>query len=70
MPLKSFDFHPRFVVDENGKPTEAIIPYDEYLRLREMLEDILDLACVESRRKEKGIPLQEVRRELEEDGIV
>ena len=70
MPTKSVNFHPRFVVDENGKRTGALIPYREFRKLQELIEDILDIACVETRRKEKGIPLEEVRKELEKDGVL
>ncbi len=67
---KSIEFHPKFVVNSKGKRTEAIIPYEEYKELQRLLEDVADIICVETRRGEKGIPLSEVKKELENDGIL
>ena len=53
--------HPRYIVDENGRRIEAVIPYHEFKDIQEAIEDILDIICVESRRGEEGIPLEKIR---------
>lgn len=67
---KSIELHPKFVVNLDGKRTEAIIPYEEFKELQRLLEDVADIMCVEARRGEKGIPLNEVKKELANDGIL
>jgi DNA polymerase III sliding clamp (beta) subunit (PCNA family) len=67
---KKITFHPKFVVNSEGKRTEAIIPYKEFKELQKLLEDVADIICIEARRREKGIPLEEVKRELEKDGVL
>ena len=30
------------VIEKNGKPEWAVIPYDEYIKIQELIEDIED----------------------------
>ena len=48
----------QFVTDENGRKVAVQISLKKYGRL---LEDFFDGLISESRRKEKGIPLEEYR---------
>ena len=57
----------RFVVDVNGKKTAVILPLKQYQKL---LEDLHDLARVAERRNEEPISLEEMRRRLEQDGLL
>jgi PHD/YefM family antitoxin component YafN of YafNO toxin-antitoxin module len=36
------ELHPEFIT-KNGKKEFAVLPYDEFLKLQEMLEDLEDL---------------------------
>jgi hypothetical protein len=57
----------RFVVDVNGKKTAVILPLKQYQKL---IEDLHDLARVAERRNEEPISLEEMRRRLEQDGLL
>lgn len=57
----------QYVVDSKGKRTGVILSLRRYERL---LEDLHDLAVVAERREEDTLSLEEVRRRLEEDGII
>ncbi len=65
--MTTLDLHPDFL-PATGKPQFAVLPYDEYLALKEWLEDMEDLRALESARKEnEGQPsytLDEVKRDL------
>ena len=54
-----------YVVAPGGRRTAIILPIGRYERL---LEDLHDLAVVAERRKEKPIPLRELRRRLKGHG--
>ncbi len=57
--------HEKFIINEQGKRTEVILPLEEYERL---LEDLHDLAVVAERRDEESISLKELKRRLQKDG--
>ncbi|MBX2991234.1 MAG: type II toxin-antitoxin system prevent-host-death family antitoxin [Bacteroidetes bacterium] len=56
-----------YVVDRNGKKTAVIIGVREYERL---MEDVADLAAIASRRDEKTVPWEQVKRRLRRDGLL
>jgi hypothetical protein len=60
--------HPQ-VIERNGKKEFAVIPYDEFLKLQEYLEDLEDLKLLREaqavERKAPVMTLAEVKRKLE-----
>ena len=42
------------VIERDGKPEYAVIPYDEFLRLQEIAEDMLDLQELREAKKNEG----------------
>jgi hypothetical protein len=57
----------RYIVDQSGKKREVVLSIERY---RQLLEDLHDLAVVAERREEKPVSLAEVKRRLQEDGII
>ena len=47
----------KFLTDENGKKTDAVIPYEQYI---ELLDDIEDLKTIADRKDEELIDHEEV----------
>jgi len=56
-----------FVVNRGGRRTAVLLPIKDYEGL---LEDLHDLAVVAERRKEKAVPLSELKRRLKRRGRV
>jgi hypothetical protein len=56
-----------FVVDAKGRKTGVILSLKRYQKL---LEDLHDLAVVAERQTEKPIPLDEMERRLERNGLL
>ena len=64
----------RYIVDESGRKTAAVIelagiPHATDF-LDAVLEDLSDINVIEARRSEKGISLAQLRKELEADGVL
>ena len=57
----------RYVVDDNGKRTDVILPVETYERL---LKDLHDLTVVAKRRDEETVSVDDVLRRLKDDGLV
>jgi PHD/YefM family antitoxin component YafN of YafNO toxin-antitoxin module len=57
----------QFITDDQGKKVAVVIPIADY---EELLEDVADLAKVAERRDEERISLDEVRRQLINDGLL
>ena len=59
--------HPE-ILKRDGKEQFAVIPYEEFLAIQELLEDMEDLRLIEEARAndagEPGVPLDEVKRQL------
>ena len=66
--MKTLELHPEFL-KKNGRNQFVVLPYDEFVRLQEELDDLADIRALdEARAKEghlPGIPLSEVRRRLD-----
>ena len=64
----------KYIVDTKGNKKAVIIGLEGLPNVAEQIEDLLedlyDLEIVERRRKEKGIPLEKIRKELERDGLI
>lgn len=58
----AMDIHPQIIM-KDGKKEFVVLPYDEYLRLQEALEDYYDLQTL---REEKASALHEPTRPLDE----
>ena len=60
--------HPEFLT-KNGKKEFAVLPYEEYLKLQEMLEDLEDLrdlrTAVEEDKDSPDLSLDKVRKMLD-----
>ena len=57
----------KYIVNEKGKKTAAIIPMEEY---EELLEDLNDISIVVERRDEPTIPFDKLKERLRKDGII
>ena len=59
--------HPN-ILEHDGKKTFAVLPYEEFLQVREALEDYQDLKDLREAKALEGdaaaIPLSSVRKEL------
>lgn len=59
------ELHPEFL-KKNGRNEFVVLPYDEFVRLQEVLENAEDLLDLEKAREENaghpGVPLEEVMR--------
>ncbi len=59
------ELHPEFL-RKNGKAEFVVLPYEEFLKLQELLEDAEDLLELRQAKKEETrkptVPLAEVRR--------
>jgi prevent-host-death family protein len=64
------------VIERYGKPTAALIPYEDYEALQEELEDLragrrAEAALAAYRRDPRlGVPLEQVEEELRAQGLV
>ncbi|NER33731.1 MAG: type II toxin-antitoxin system Phd/YefM family antitoxin [Oscillatoria sp. SIO1A7] len=61
------DLHPEFL-SKNGQKEFAILPYEEFLALQELLADLEDLMDLRAAKQEEGnspsTSLEEVKRRL------
>ena len=57
----------QFVVDTEGKRTAVLLSVNQYEKL---LEDLHDLAIIAERRDEAPITFEDMKRRLQEDGLV
>jgi len=61
------DLHPN-ILTKNGKNKFVVLPYKEYRALKELLEDIEDIALIEEARRNDdagpGLTIEEVRKQL------
>ena len=56
-----------YVVDQNGKKKAVILNVEHYERL---MEDLVDLAAIASRKKEKTTSWAQVKKRLKRDGLL
>ncbi len=56
-----------YIVDRKGKKKAIIINIDDYERL---MEDLADLSAIATRRHEKSILWEEVKKRLKRDGLL
>jgi len=61
------DNREQYLVDAEGKKKGVVLPMEDYERL---LEDLHDLAVVAERRSEEGVSFQELKRRLQNDGLL
>jgi hypothetical protein len=59
--------HPEFLT-KNGNKEFAVLPYEEFVKVQELLEDLQDLQDLRAAKEEEGntpsIPLDEVKKML------
>ena len=65
--LKVKDIKVRYITDEEGHPSEVVMPISEFEML---LEDLQDIAVVAERREEEPIDHQQLMDELKDAGII
>ena len=58
---------PQYITDKKGRKTRVVLSVRRY---RQLIEDLHDLAMVAERRREKPVPLNDLRRRLERDGLL
>jgi hypothetical protein len=58
---------PQYITDKKGRKTGVVLSVRRY---RQLIEDLHDLAIVAERRREKPVPLSDLRRRLERDGLL
>jgi len=52
----------KFIVNEKGNKTTAILPIEKYLQI---MEDLHDLTVIAERRNEKTISFEEIKENLD-----
>jgi len=57
----------QYVVDAQGNKTGVILPLEQY---QQLLEDLHDLAIIAERRDEQPISFEEMKRRLQQDGLL
>jgi PHD/YefM family antitoxin component YafN of YafNO toxin-antitoxin module len=57
----------RYITSEDGSRTDVVLPVADY---EELMEDLHDLAVIAERREEPSVPLEEVKKKLQEDGLL
>ena len=61
------DLHPQ-IIEKNGTKESVVLPYQEYIALRECIEDMEDLLELRKAKRAKGgvpgSPLEEVTKDL------
>ena len=57
----------RYITAEDGSRTDVMLPVADY---EELMEDLHDLAVIAERRDEPSVSLEEVKRNLKEDGLL
>ncbi len=57
----------RYITSEDGSRTDVVLPVADY---EELMEDLHDLAVIAERREEPSVPLEEVKKKLQKDGIL
>ncbi len=57
----------QYIVDAKGRKTGVLLSLKEYEKL---LEDLHDLAVIAERKREKPIPLEQMKRRLKKDGLI
>jgi len=67
MTLKLVESQVKFLTDNRGIRTHAVIPLKEY---EELLEDLHDLATAHSRMNEEDIPVEEAFQRLDQNEAV
>jgi hypothetical protein len=61
------DNQARFIVNAAGKKTGVLLSMRQYEKL---MADLHDLAVIAAHREEEPIPLEEVKRRLQQDGLL
>ena len=56
----------KYIYDETGQRTAAIVPIKEFEELLDIAQDALDIAEIESRKDEESFSWEEVKKELME----
>ena len=57
----------RYITSEDGSRTDVVLPVADY---EDLMEDLHDLAVIAERREEPSVPLEEVKKKLQEDGLL
>lgn len=57
----------QFIVNAAGKKTGVLLSMKQYEKL---LADLHDLAVIAARREEEPVPLEDVKRHLQQDGLL
>jgi len=63
------NFHPQFIVDENQNQRAVIVPFEEWKKIVEELEELEDIRAYDKaiKNKHNSIPFEEAVKELEEE---
>ena len=65
--VKTKRFNLRYIIDENGRKKDVVLPIREF---ESLLEDLEDLAVAAERRDEETISHKDVILALKKDGIL
>jgi PHD/YefM family antitoxin component YafN of YafNO toxin-antitoxin module len=57
----------QFLTDDDGQKVAVVIPIKDY---EDLMEDVADLATVAERRDDERISLDEVKQQLNADGLL
>jgi len=65
------DLHPEFL-KKNGKNEFVVLPYEEFVRVQELLEDVEDILALREAKAEDGgkasVSLADLKRKFNVDG--
>ena len=65
--IRTKKFNLRYIIDENGRKKDVVLPIREF---ESLLEDLEDLAVAAERRDEETVTHKNVILELKKDGIL
>lgn len=62
--------HAQYIVDPRGRPQAVQLPFREFRRLVDLIEDLDDIAYLKTHRPKKLIPMEKVHASLKRAGLV
>jgi len=62
------ELHPEYVVDKDKKPKAVLLPFEEWQKLTEELEELDDIRAYDAAKRspQERIPFEQAVREIEE----
>ena len=64
----NLNLHEKIIYDKDGKKTDVLIPYAEYSKIMELLEDLDDINAMKEVESEESVSWDQVKDELQKQG--